>query len=53
MLVASFIGSCLAFVAASLFLWKRPMGQRGLFPAWALLLFTVAEIGSAVIRWMK
>jgi len=49
----NFIGSCLAFVAASLFLWKRPMGHRGLFPAGALLLFTAAEIRSAAIRWMN
>ena len=52
MLVASFIGSCLAFVAASLFLWKRPMGQRGILPAWALLLFAAGEIGSAVFHWI-
>jgi len=47
----NFIG-CLAFVAASLFLWKRPMGQRGILPAWALLLFTAGEIGSAVFHWI-
>ena len=49
----NFIGSCLAFIAASLFLWKRPMGQRGILPAGALLLFTAAEIGSTVIHWMN
>jgi hypothetical protein len=45
----SLIDSCFAFLAASLFLWKRPMGQHGLFAARLLLLFTAVEIGSVII----
>jgi hypothetical protein len=51
--LASFIGSIAAFIAASLFLWKRPMGEKGLFFAWALFFLTMVEIGQAIILWVN
>jgi len=53
MVLASFIGSVAAFVGASLFVWKRSMGRRGLLAAWALFVFTAVEIGQAVIHYFK